>query len=196
MLATSHPFPLHSEVGSSAFSYVDFECSAIINEHNRLRADSRSTCEFLLPETANIFQGGYQAVAARNVSASFRTPKTQVHVALRRLAGCSRAGCYLPPLWPRVVARHGHCQWVALVRLFLRHERLPICSALVRVIHVVGRTLGCHAYRIVVAGACFVISTPVETTLPSCLVRKFSCVGLRAMPEIPCLCCRQALMLL
>lgn len=142
ILATSHPFPLHSEVGSSAFSYVDFECSAIINEHNRLRADSRSTCEFLLPEIANTFQGGYQAVAVQNVSASFRTPKTQVHVALRRLAECSRAGCYLSPLWPRVVARHGRCQSVALVQLFLPHKRLPIPSALVRVIHVVGRTLG------------------------------------------------------
>ena len=64
ILATSHFSPLHSEVGSSAFSYVGYERTAIVKEHNRLRADSQSICRFLPLETASIFQDECPAVAA------------------------------------------------------------------------------------------------------------------------------------
>src|SRR6516164_10191961 len=123
---------------------------------------------------------------------------TAVSNAILKTASCltkmaltmtARAPGAAPPRW-----QAGHfCQSPAALMsgASSRQNLQPKHCTLLGVSHVVGRTLGSHAYRIGAGGACFLISIPVGKTLLSWLVSKFLSVGSRARTGIVYPCCRQ-----
>ena len=107
---------------------------------------------------------------------------------------------WLFALWPAEFGRHvrtnrcrgipdqlGRLGWVLQRPPF--HRLVDLISCLQpSVSHVVGRTLGSHAYRIGGGGACGSISVLAERSLLSCFCRNLWCADLRAKLETVCPC--------
>lgn len=138
-----------------------------VKQHDWLHAGSRSNRGFLSLESANISLSGYPAIAWCNACAFFHRPKKLERVTTPQLRerSASKCHCFFPLLWPGVVMRRLRGdRWQGSDRLQWSKGAVMLgspsrCNLAVRghsqrgVSHVVGPTLGSHAYRIGGGGA-------------------------------------------
>jgi len=171
ILATSHFSPLHSEVGSSAFSYVGYECSAISGAQSPSALTLNPPVKFLPLETASISKTDAWQSLSRTCACPSIDPRPGT-CSICRPAEWLEGGRVLSPLWPRGVTRHTVCHRCLLhmifagrkgqrVRLSSSSHSHPINCVVLGVSHVVDRTLGPHACRIGDGGAWILTSTQV-----------------------------------
>jgi len=143
-------------------------------------------------QSANTCRSSDGVAAPVHASEFARKPRREAPEVSAPLHGRSSSG-HCPsssPLWPREVTRRWDChhhrqaQDVGLPSAVVMEGSSPLRDlrskewALLGVNHVVGQTLGSHAYRIGGVGAWVVTSIPVGTILLSGLRRVCRFVGL------------------